>query len=509
MANINIEKEVGAKRLVSNLVLSAVRNFEFDYPQFNKLVITGEKALELFQTGNHECFLIKLDLIYSDKFLEEKIQEKSEIEDFDLDSVSKSLCKKINSKFDSDNMCYYVQLDAIFKKLIPDVCSLASKKCYSIGIEYKIEDVIRNSRKKKIVKFYLNFRLAVSLGGEPVREYKVEFMRMKIADIFLQTQNLMKRFSLEISPGLHVINPTIPVNFVLDNPDIQEKYKEFLTLPYTSYNCGVLDKLFPDTDPAQFKILREKVKNGRGLETLNIQKYKELFENSLNFEMRNYVKGKNPGNNGKSYEVEFMRRKLKDAGFLDKFYGIMESTKTSDLPKPDIKYLRNGLKKCEIDFEKSTRVSLSRVSVNFYDKRLYELFREPNALEILRSKSDRINKEPIKKLTSLSYLRFLVDNKNNFVCLDNITQQEYFMSIPMPDKFTSYEVSSDFLNQNGFLLIINPKGNVLNIRDYKPFKLYNCRVKMVRKTDNVYQKVVLEDGTSLLDRITVIEFEEL
>jgi len=385
------------------------------------------------------------------------------------------------------------------------------------------------------------------MGPIPNLVKEVDFFEIHIADGFLQFQNYLNRFSIEISPQLPVILPTLVLNYKMDLDCLMdekkkatelEKFEEFITLPLTKYSCTVVGLLYPNFDIQNFELKRRQYKNiPVALDKLERNTYEKLFlqDSFSKMEMENYVGKETTATNPliiQEYEKKFIKKKLKNIGLISNLNKVVikNSTKNQKVYDEKLSDARDLCKKyfgtsvLLKNFKNNSNKGVKTGYVednkdNYYSRLVYGMFREQflNIL-VLQQNDNRIDGHIIK-FTSFGYMRFLTENytmPNPELLISGLDDLDegavYFLSMPLED-MGDYRVSRNFMDQNGFLLIIKTQKIRNNVRmvessEKNKINFYNYKIRLEKRFPS-YQKIELEDGSVYLDQINILLFSEI
>ena len=212
---------------------------------------------------------------------------------------------------------------------------------------------------------------------------------------------------------------------------------------------------------------------------------------------------------------------------------IKNARKKCEPYKVSDKYLhmKNVVNKSFISEEKKgilTKYIKQTTKCNFYPFWQYSFLQNSNQLQYFFMNKTENYSSPIVKFTSFSYCRFITKpfttvstaNYPQPVTLDDleINHEYYFnMNIPQEDE-KPFLVPRDFLNQDGFLIIIYPAERKQNVHVEKVKEQRNG--KEIEKTykyfsSNIMLKVKLPsyinvqiDNEKVLDKINLLVFQE-
>jgi len=315
----NFKTDIGAHRLITNLVFPTIRNFNFNPTKylppnnlFQKITIKGSKAFNLMLENPSINPSLDVDTdIFLNKDIINNINPNKKvvnlyeilpqitkiIDDVNVQEQLEYLAVEFEKEFNSKvnftnliqnsnnytNMMYIIQLDAIMNKYINSckngylVPSIEDKKrCYNCKVVHtikqipiQISDTTKSLKKAWLLKFAFQFDFKETFI---TREWAdkgltIPFFDITVANPFLQIENFKNKLDVEISPALYIIRP----NLILDNllnmasqPDFFKKnkaknrYNKFMHIPFDQYSCSIIDKLSPKKNQSNFNEIAKK-----------------------------------------------------------------------------------------------------------------------------------------------------------------------------------------------------------------------------------------------------------
>ena len=240
-----------------------------------------------------------------------------------------------------------------------------------------------------------------------------------------------------------------------------------------------------------------------------LNKSHPLYKTQITESYRKYI------NNSSNKNLHQMEKELNDMGVNPSkqfriFNNPLEKYKNNIDEITNRDELKNIKKRCKnkVINNRDTKYSTYSKAVNYYPFKYYGMYNQP--IPISYSTIGQLAEDKMFfKFVSLSYLKLFVQNGIP-VSLDEVEDNEqYFLNLPL-DEMNSDEISRDFLNQDGFLILIK-KFEMLkatpNVKKTDKGNFFNCGIKLVEKK-KIYIKILI-DGRDVYDYINVLVFEQV
>lgn len=553
--------KIGFQRLTSNLVISLIREFNESPSKylnqydtfFSKIVLKGKKAFNLLLLDYPDTDHIDADIFINKDTLDEIMSKWSTIAEFNKlknlgtknieilnylgKKIKESIDKKINFKKlteegELSNVFYMIQLDAIFS-LYKDICKdsyltpqLEEKlRCFNSFVTYDID-----SKKTNCLQFYLQIQFRETPFPHQVdwlqeqfnnakhmfikNVVKIPFLSIKVAEPYLQIEEYKKRLSLEISPHLYVYNPLLVINNVValeQDEDMVEEYKSVIRKPFNDYKCSVVGKI-----PFYLaKEMNELDKLAQVQQPRN--KSHPLYKTHITDLYEKYI------NTSDNKNLHQMEKELNNAGVnpskhfqsfenpLEKYKNYLNSFTNAHSNKNELQKAKKNCKDTKVNNRKPKFIPYSNAD-NYYPLKYYGMFNQPVPVPISFSTFGQIVENKLFfKFISLSYLKLFVEKeKKKPMSLDKVEiNGKYFLNLPL-DELNSDIISRDFLNQDGFLILIKESEfhkATPNVKKTDKGSFFNCLLKLVEK-NKTYIKILIDDR-EVLDHINILVFEQV